>query len=131
VISQRLKKIPVTIQDAYLEAKVRGVHDVGVGTCVHDFSQLPCERHLQCSARCEDLVWLKEDASRIEEQKRMWAMTRVALDTAIDRSKGARPRKSDAWIEHAKKKLSVLEQQLSSNNVAAFDPYDYLKGVVP
>lgn len=126
LIQQSLKRIPIELHEAYLEARVRAVHDVGPGVCIHDFSQVPCERHLQCSAECEDLVWARSDPGRIEEVKRQWAMTTVALETANQRATGNRPRKSRDWIAHANKKLRTLEKQLSDNGIAAFDPHDYL-----
>ena len=91
LIQESLKKIPIEVHDAYLEARVRAVHDVGPGVCIHDFSQVPCERHLQCSAECEDFVWAKSDPGRIEEVKRQWAMAVVALETAENRARADRP----------------------------------------
>lgn len=128
LIRESLKKIPIELHDAYLEARVRAVHDVGPGVCIHDFSQVPCERHLQCSAECDDLVWAESDPGRIEEIKRQWAMAAVALETAEKRALGDRPRKSRDWISHTKKKLRTLQMQLSDNGVAPFDPHDYLRG---
>ena len=126
LIQESLKKIPIELHDAYLEARVRAVHDVGPGVCIHDFSQVPCERHLQCSAECEDFVWAKSDPGRIEEVKRQWAMAVVALETAENRARGDRPRKSRDWIAHAEKKLRILQTQLNDNGIALFDAHEFL-----
>ncbi len=126
LIQEKIKKIPIELKDAYLEARVRAVHDIGPGVCIHDFSQIPCERHLQCSAECDDMVWAKSDPGRIEEVKRQWAMAVVALETAEARAKGDRPRRSGNWISHAKKKIKTLQKQLDDNGIAPFDPHNYL-----
>lgn len=69
-IVDKLKSIPITVQDAFLKARVNAVHDVGAGICVHNFVQTPCERHLQCSADCKDYVWVKDDKGRVDDLKR-------------------------------------------------------------
>ncbi|WP_266180800.1 hypothetical protein [Dyella humicola] len=128
-LADDLKKIPITLRESYVEAKVRAVHDVGPGACVHDFSQLPCERHLQCTGDCNDYVWAEDDEGRDEELKRQWSMAKIAQRTAEERSTGDRPRKSVDWNAHNAKKLKTLEEQLRLRAIEPFDPDAYLEEI--
>ena len=126
-IVERLKSIPITVQNAFLEARINAVHDVGAGICVHNFVQTPCERHLQCSADCKDYVWVKDDKGRTEELKRQYSMTVIARETADKKSHEKNPKKSADWLAHNDKKLATLSKQLTDNNIAEFDPHQYLE----
>lgn len=53
-LAEQIKIVPVRLQDTILKARIQAVHDVDTGICIHNFSQTPCERHLQCSADCKD-----------------------------------------------------------------------------
>jgi hypothetical protein len=129
-IANDLKKIPITLREVYVEARVRAVHDVGPGACVHDFSQLPCERHLQCAADCRDYVWTEGDAGRVDEVKRQWAIAQVQQKTAEDTANSNRPRRSADWMAHNAKKISQLEDQLHSLKIEPFDPFEFLEKLV-
>lgn len=124
---EQIKAVTVTVQDAVLKARVQAVHDVGTGICVHNFSQTPCERHLQCSAECVDYVWVKDDKGRLEEQKRQLALAALARETAEERSKIKKPKKSSDWLVHNDKKIKMLKTQLSDNGVVDFAPKEYLE----
>ena len=129
-IAQALKRIPALLHEAYLAAQIDAVHDVGTGFCVHKFVQTPCPRHLQCSADCNDYVWISNDEDRKIELMRQWAITSVAQETASKRALSARPQMSSDWMEHNRKKLATLEEQLRRNNIAPFDPHAFLKLLV-
>lgn len=124
---ERIRTLPVNIQDAVLAARVHAVHDVGTGICIHNFIQTPCERHLQCSADCDDYVWAKEDEGRKEELKRMYAVTFIARDTAEKKVGDSKPKRSADWLLHNDKKLKVLTQQMRDNKIDPFDPVEYLE----
>lgn len=126
-LADQVKAVPITVQDAVLKARVQAVHDVGTGICVHNFSQTPCERHLQCSADCDDYVWAKDDKGRLEEQKRQLAITSLAREIAEDRMKAKKPKKSSDWLAHNDKKIKTLKAQLNDNGVVNFDPKEYLE----
>ena len=126
-IVEKLKSIPITVQDAFLKAKINAVHDVGAGICVHNFVQTPCERHLQCSADCNDYVWVKDDKGRVDDLKRQYSMTIIARETAEKKSSENNPKRSIDWLTHNDKKLNTLSQQLADNNIAEFDPHQYLE----
>jgi len=126
-LAEQIKVMPINYQDAVLKARIKAVHDVGTGLCIHNFSQMPCERHLQCSADCKDYVWVKDDSKRIEEVKRLFSLTTIAQETVNDQAKSKKPKKSSDWILHNEKKLETLGRQLSDYGVENFDPYQYLK----
>jgi len=125
-VAEQIINMPVEVQDSFLKARINAVHDVGTGLCVHNFAQMPCERHLQCSAECKDYVWVKGDKGRLEELKRQYSLTAIALDTAEKKTNDKKPKKSVDWIIHNEKKLKVLSQQLKDNNMTDIDPYKYL-----
>src|SRR5690606_4744503 len=127
ILAEQIINLPIGIQDAVLQARVQAVHDVGTGLCIHNFSQLPCERHLQCSADCKDYVWIKDDKQRLEEQKRILAMTIQAQDTVRQQKQSKRVKKSLDWELHNEKKINVLSKQLKDNGVVEFDPKAYLE----
>ncbi|MBP2280189.1 hypothetical protein H4W00_001002 [Psychrobacter sp. PL19] len=126
-LAEQIKVMPINHQDAVLKARIKAVHDVGTGLCIHNFSQMPCERHLQCSADCKDYVWIKDDSRRIEEVKRLFSLTTIAQATVKDQAKSKKPKKSSDWILHNEKKLQTLGKQLSDYGVESFDPSKYLK----
>lgn len=126
-LAEQIKLMPINHQDAILKARIKAVHDVGTGLCVHNFSQMPCERHLQCSADCKDYVWVKDDSKRIEEVKRLFSLTTIAQETVKNQAKSKKPKKSSDWILHNEKKLETLGKQLSDYGVENFNPSQYLK----
>ncbi|EHK7641030.1 integrase, partial [Escherichia coli] len=125
-IAEQIQAIPVDVQDVFLKARVQAVHDVGTGICIHNFSQTPCERHLQCSADCKDYVWAKGDAGRLEDLKRQYALTAIARKNAEQQMSSQKPKKSADWLAHNDKKLKTLKTQLADNGVEHFDPEQYL-----
>lgn len=128
-LAEQIKVVPVEVQDAILKARIQAVHDVGTGICIHNFSQTPCERHLQCSADCKDYVWAKDDKGRLDEQKRQYALTALARKNAEKQLDSTKPKKSADWLAHNDKKLKTLAAQLADNGVELFDPEQYLHEV--
>lgn len=126
-LADQVRNKPVGVQDAILQARVRAVHDVGPGMCVHDFAQTSCERHLQCSADCKDYVWVDDDEGRVNDVKRQYAITTINKEKAVAQSEGLRKKKSKDWILHSDKKLKTYTKQLKSMNVTEFDPHVYLE----
>lgn len=129
VLAEQIFNLPINVQEAVLAARVQAVHDVGTGLCIHNFSQLPCERHLQCSAECRDYVWIKDDKQRVNEQKRILAITVHAQETVRQQKQSNRVKKSLDWELHNEKKINVLTKQLKDNGVVEFDPKAYLKEI--
>ncbi len=128
-LAEQIEILPVELHDAILKARIQAVHDVGPGLCIHPFSQIPCEKHLECSADCKDYLWVKDDKGRLSEQKRQYAINYLALETAEAIQKSTKPKKSIDWINHTKKKLKTLGAQLNDNGVSDFNPKEYLKEI--
>lgn len=126
-IVEEVRLLPVSIQDAVLAARINAVHDAGTGICIHSHAQNPCTRNLQCSADCNDYVWVKEDEGRKEELKRMYAITYINRKTAEEKMSSNKPKKSVDWILHNDKKLKVYSKQLRDNGIENFDPIAYIE----
>lgn len=124
-VAEQIKYIPISLHEAFAKARIRAVHDVGPGLCFHDFSQMPCSRFLQCTASCDDFHWRSDDAGRIDDLKRQFAITMIARDVAEQRAAQGRGRSKD-WLANSDKKVAVLRQQMREQGVADFDPNDYL-----
>lgn len=129
LLAEQIKVVPIEVQDAILKARIQAVHDVGTGICIHNFSQTPCDRHLQCSADCKDYVWAKDDKGRLDDQKRQYALTALARKNAQKQLDSIKPKKSADWLAHNDKKLKTLASQLADNGVEHFDPEQYLNEV--
>lgn len=121
---------PISLQQALVDARIKAVHDVGVGVCFHNFSQLPCPRHLQCSADCKNLLSPESDEDRKGEQMRQLAITTIARDTAESLSKTVRPKKSVDWMAHNDKKIKMLEAELMAGGVVDFDPRQHFSELI-
>ncbi len=127
-VADQLKVLPINIRETYVKARVRAVHDVGPGVCFHDFSQNPCERHLECSAECDDYHWKTGDDGRKDDLKRQYAITKIAHETAQNRAEKGRGGAMD-WVNHNDKKISVLLKQMEEQDIEEFDPKDYLEAL--
>lgn len=115
-IPKVVRAIPIDHQAAFLEARIKAVHDVGLGLCTHDFSQTPCPKHMQCSANCADLHWHKTDKGRLEELQRRTAIAQQAHETAkqavAEEHWGA-----DQWLNYNEKILKNQKAQLASMGI--------------
>ena len=74
-------------------------------------------------------MWIKDDKQRLEEQKRILAMTVHAQETVYQQMKSKRVKKSLDWELHNMKKINVLTEQLQENGVVEFDPKAYLEEI--
>jgi hypothetical protein len=121
-----IRAIPTSQQDAILAVRIKAVHDVGVGLCIHHFSQIPCTRHLQCDAECDDYLYLKNDEAKIDEVKRRYAMAMAARETAVAVGSTTRPSNSVDWVAHNDKRLKTLTKQMADLGVDDFAWREYL-----
>ncbi len=124
---QLVQAVPVNLQDAVLAVRIKAVHDVGTGLCIHHFSQTPCIRHLQCDAECDDYLYVKKDEAKIEEVKRRYAMASAARETSISFNATKRLSGSIDWIVHNERRLKTLAKQLSDFGITDFDWRQYLE----
>lgn len=97
----------------FLTARIQAVHDVGPGLCVHDFQMSPCERHLQCTAKCEDYLWIKGEAARAHELKRQAAVAYISLHAVTARARSLSLMHSD-WYRHLETRYGQLMEQLAT-----------------
>lgn len=125
-VTQQIQLLPMSMREAVIKARVRAVHDVGPGLCFHDFSQMPCERSLQCTASCNDFHWRADDKGRLEELKRQYAITALAREVSEERAKLGRGKSQD-WLSHNEKKLMTIKQQLLEQGVSELNPHEYLE----
>lgn len=124
-IAEQLKKIPLSLQQTYLTAKVKVVFDIGTGSCTHDLAQDPCIRNLQCSAKCEDFHWRKDASGKLDDLKRQFAMTMQSLKFVEDKAKGGQGEPLD-YLIHIRKKVDTLSAQLKDAGIDNFDYVNYL-----
>lgn len=70
-----LKKVSIKQRDEFIDTVVESIHFLGYGYCSHDWSTLPCEKHLQCLDKCIDFH-IKKDDPRAEQylaEQKEWA----------------------------------------------------------
>ncbi|AZG15239.1 integrase [Cupriavidus pauculus] len=107
------KALPLEVAKTFLTARIQAVHDVGPGLCVHDFQMSPCERHLQCTAKCEDYLWIKGEEARAHELIRQAAVAYISLHAVTARARSRSLMHSD-WYRHLETRYGQLMEQLST-----------------
>lgn len=107
------KALPLEVAQTFLAARIQAVHDVGPGLCVHDFQMSPCERHLQCTAKCDDYLWIKGEEARALELKRQAAVAYISLHTVTVRATSRSLMQSD-WYRHLETRYGQLMKQLAT-----------------
>lgn len=60
-VADIVMRMPIDRREAYVISRVRMVHIVPGGMCLHDFSQEPCPHHVQCKGGCGSFSHLKDD----------------------------------------------------------------------
>lgn len=99
--------VPVTLAD--LEAVGDAIAHVTIyGFCVHDYSMMPCQKHMDC-LNCTEHACVKGDVEKLERLKMQRHLTQVQLDKAkvadVSGYFGA-----DRWSQHQLKTLERLDQ---------------------
>ncbi|MGF6202506.1 hypothetical protein [Pseudomonas laurylsulfatiphila] len=99
-----------TTAEAFLVVHATALHVTPFGSCVHDFSQAPCPKHLQCWNECSHLHLLGTPSERknLQEQAK-----RLADAILIMRDAGAGEAGSDIWLADQEHKLNNLQAALS------------------
>ena len=115
-----LSKGPITAE-GFLTVHATALHVTPFGGCIHDFSQAPCPKHLQCWNGCSHLHLMGTPSERTNLE------TQAAnLTTAITmmRDAGAGEAGSDVWLTDQESKLnnikSVLARETSSGVLRVF-----------
>ncbi|WP_367394844.1 integrase [Cupriavidus sp. Agwp_2] len=120
------KALPLEVEKTFLAARIKAVHDVGPGLCVHDFQMSPCERHLQCTAKCDDYLWIKGEEARVHELKRQAAVAYVSLHTVTARARSRSLMQSD-WYRHIATRYDQLMKQLATIGFHQADLVQYVE----
>lgn len=124
-VSEIAKVLPVERAHTFLSARIHAVHDVGTGMCIHDFQMAPCPRHLQCSANCDDYIWLKHDASRTDELKRQAAVAYMSLQN-VRMQIDERALVEADWLRHLRIRYEQLMTQLVAFDFGEADLVRYI-----
>lgn len=83
-------------------------HTTEFGYCLHDFSMLPCQLHLDC-INCDEQVCVKGDEVRETNIRMLHAETQSLLEAAKSAC-GEGEAGSNRWVEHQRVTFSRLEQ---------------------
>ncbi|MHA7160998.1 integrase [Burkholderia pseudomallei] len=124
-VTEIAQVLPVERARTYLSARIHAVHDIGPGMCIHDFQMAPCPRHLQCSANCDEYIWLKHDASRTDELKRQAAVAYVSLQN-VRMQIDERALVEADWLRHLRIRYEQLMTQLVAFDFGEVDLMRYI-----
>lgn len=130
MVAERVMRLPVDKREAYIITKVRAVHDIGLGMCLHRWQHGPCTRHLECESGCEEFAWLKTPADReqkIDEVMRQLCQNLFSVYIADGLSKESAGFSED-WCRHTFTKIDNLELMLTSldSELSREDAFDYI-----
>lgn len=93
------------------------IHYLGHGFCSHDWSTLPCEKHLQCLDNCIDFHMKKDDPKTEQyliDQKKWAEKSLVAALSEIEEGTYGASSQADHYrrvIESADKYLKRLDKK--------------------
>ncbi|QVI74896.1 integrase [Pseudomonas syringae] len=113
VVADNYIKLPVEHKEAYLKAKITGVHELGTGMCTRNLSQSPCPNHLECHAKCSDFSWEKDNDAKRAGIVRAFEIEVVQYENAMTKSQSNRQGESHQWMAHSQKKIETLTSMLS------------------
>jgi len=105
-------QLPVEYKEAYLKAKITGVHELGTGMCTRNLSQSPCPNHLECHAKCSDFSWEKDNVGKKASVVRAFEIEVAQYENAVTKSQSSRQGESHQWMAHSQKKIETLTAML-------------------
>ena len=96
-------------RDEFDRLRLQSAHTTDYGYCVHDFTMLPCQQHMDC-INCEEEVCIKgrdpEKEANIRQLQRETALLlQIAKDAVEEGDAGA-----DRWVEHQQLTLARADQ---------------------
>ena len=100
-----------TTAESFLAVHATAFHVTPFGGCIHDFSQAPCPKHLQCWNGCSHLHLMGTQSERANLQKQAEQLTAAIT---IMRDSGADEAGSDVWLADQENKLNNLKSTLAS-----------------
>ncbi|KFE56784.1 hypothetical protein IV01_06230 [Pseudomonas syringae] len=99
-----------TTAEAFLTVHATALHVTPFGGCIHDFSQAPCPKHLQCWNGCSHLHLMGTPSERANLEKQAENLTTAIT---IMRDSGAGEAGSDVWLMDQENKLNNLKSVLA------------------
>jgi hypothetical protein len=99
-----------TTAEAFLTVHATALHVTPFGGCIHDFSQAPCPKHLQCWNGCSHLHLMGTPSERANLEKQAENLTKAII---IMRDAGAGEAGSDVWLADQEDKLNNLKSVLA------------------
>jgi len=104
-----------TTAEAFLAVHATALHVTPFGGCVHDFSQSPCPKHLQCWNGCSHLHLMGTPSERANLENQAENLTTAIT---IMRNAGAGEAGSDVWLADQEDKLNNLKSVLARDTNA-------------
>ena len=101
--------------EAFLTVHATALHVTPFGGCIHDFSQAPCPKHLQCWNGCSHLHLMGTPSERTNLEKQAENLTAAIT---IMRDAGAGEAGSDVWLADQEEKLNNLKSVLARDTNA-------------
>ncbi|MGR3992085.1 hypothetical protein [Pseudomonas sp. 1121_17] len=101
--------------EAFLTVHATALHVTPFGGCIHDFSQAPCPKHLQCWNGCSHLHLMGTPSERANLVKQAENLTTAIT---IMRDAGAGEAGSDVWLADQEDKLNNLKSVLERDTNA-------------
>ncbi|WP_339532496.1 hypothetical protein [Pseudomonas mucidolens] len=99
-----------TTAEAFLTVHATALHVTPFGGCIHDFSQAPCPKHLQCWNGCSHLHLMGTPSERVNLEKQAKNLTKAI---SIMRDAGTGEAGSDVWLADQENKLKNLKSVLA------------------
>ena len=102
--------MPVT-RESFEEIKPPIAHTTESGFCLHDFTMLPCQSHLD-HITCTEHAYIKGDKAR-NERVRKCLVDAEKQNTLAENAINEKEALADRWMEHNRIVLSLLRQLVS------------------
>ncbi|KJK07399.1 hypothetical protein [Pseudomonas tussilaginis] len=99
-----------TTAEAFLTVHATALHVTPFGGCIHDFSQAPCPKYLQCWNGCSHLHLMGTPSERVNLEKQAENLT---MAITIMRDAGTGEAGSDVWLADQEAKLNNLKSVLA------------------
>jgi hypothetical protein len=103
-----IKKKVVISRDEFAELKVQTAHKTDFGVCIHDFSMMPCQLHMDC-LNCTEQICIKGDKKSNERIRQRKLDVEKSLQIAIDAQNEGHVG-AHRWIKHQSIELEKLKQ---------------------
>lgn len=104
-------KLPIKKREEFIDTVVESVHYLGHGFCSHDWSTLPCAKHLQCLDNCIDFL-MKKDDPKTEQyliDQKIWA-EKSLISALVEVEEGTYGASSQA--DHYRRVVETAEKYL-------------------